>query len=65
MECQGDFVRGDADAVIHYAYGFNSTGPDLDNDLGSTGVDGVFQQLLDHRRRPLHHLTGGDPGCQV
>ena len=29
------------------------------NALG-TGVEGVLEQLLDHGRRPLHHLTGSD-----
>ena len=24
------------------------------------GIQGVFHQLLDHRRRPFHHLAGGD-----
>ena len=25
-----------------------------------TGIDGVFQQLLDDRGRPVHHLAGSD-----
>ena len=33
---------------------------DLYSDLGSSGVHGVFQQLLDHGGRTLHHLAGGD-----
>ena len=31
-----------------------------DLDLARAGVDGVLDQLLDHARRPLHHLAGGD-----
>ncbi|MFV8222622.1 hypothetical protein [Faecalibacterium hattorii] len=40
----------------------SSTPPDLDghSDLRCTGIDGIFQQLLDHRRGPLNDLTGGD-----
>ena len=33
---------------------------DLDGDLGSTGVHGVFQQLLGNAGGPLHNLAGGD-----
>ena len=33
---------------------------DMDIDAGGAGVHTVFQQLLDHRGRPLHHLAGGD-----
>ena len=29
------------------------------------GIDGVLDQLLDHARRPLHHLAGGDAIDQV
>ncbi len=29
-------------------------------DAGRAGVDGVLDQLLNHARRPLHHLAGGD-----
>ena len=28
---------------------------------GCAGVDGVFNQFLDRRRRPLDHLARGDP----
>ena len=34
--------------------------PDFQCDLGGPGVHGIFQQLLGHGGRPLHHLTGGD-----
>ena len=44
-----------ADLDQLYAAGFNA-----DGDLRCTGIDGVFQQFLDHRCRALHHLTGGD-----
>ena len=38
---------------------------DLNSDLLGTGIDGVFQQFLDDRRRPLHHLTGGNELCHL
>ncbi len=33
---------------------------DLDADAVCSGVQGVLQQFLDHRCRPVHHLAGGD-----
>jgi hypothetical protein len=33
---------------------------DLDADAAGAGVQGVLQQFLDHRGRPVHHLAGGD-----
>ena len=33
---------------------------DLDLDASRAGVERVLHQLLDHRRRPLDHLAGGD-----
>ena len=33
---------------------------DFDADAGGAGVEGVLQQLLDHRGGPVHHLAGGD-----
>ena len=34
--------------------------PDFYGDLGGTGIHGIFQQLLDHGGRTLHHFAGGD-----
>ena len=33
---------------------------DLNGDLGSAGVNGVFQQFLYNGSGALYHLTGGD-----
>ena len=33
---------------------------DADLDARGAGVEGVFEHLLDHGRRPLHHFAGGD-----
>ena len=32
-----------------------------DFDFFRTGIQGIFHQLLDHRGRPFHHLSGGYP----
>ncbi len=46
-------VVGDADQAAAAA-----VGDDLD--LGRAGIERVLDQLLDHARRPLDHLAGGD-----
>ena len=46
-------VVGDADPPPAAAIG-------EDVDPAGAGVDGVFDQFLDHARRPFHHLAGGD-----
>ncbi len=46
-------VVGDPDQGFSAPFHFDPDAPAL-------GIDGVFQQLLDHRRRPFHHLAGGD-----
>ena len=46
-------VVGDADQLA-------SAPLDLDADAGSSGIEGILQQLLDDRSRPVHHLAGGD-----
>src|SRR4029077_20470261 len=33
---------------------------DLNLDAGGTGVEGVFEELLDDRSRAFHDLAGGD-----
>jgi hypothetical protein len=38
---------------------------DFDQDLPGTGIERVFQQLLDRGRRPFNHLAGGDFVAEV
>ena len=52
-------------AVVHHPHQRNPAAPDTDFDFARPGVDAVFDQLLDHRRRSLdhfarRHLTGED-----
>ena len=51
-------VVGDADQALAAAGGD-------DVDPLRTGIERVLHQLLHHRRRPLHHLAGGDLVDQV
>ena len=55
-----DILGINAGAVIADLDQLYAAGLDAYGDLRCTGVDGVFQQLLDYRCRALHHLTGGD-----
>ena len=61
----GNFFGGDPVAVVDDLNLLNATGLDLNRDLAGPGVDGVFDQFFDHRRRTFHHLSGGDLGGQA
>ena len=60
QECRAGILGGHAAAVVRHPQKGHAAVPDLDGHLCSPGVHGVFQQLLGHRGRPLHHLTGSD-----
>ncbi len=46
-------LSDDADELAAAAF-------DFDADAGGAGVERVFEQLLDHGRRTVHHFAGGD-----
>ena len=50
----------DAAAVVGHPQVFDPAVLDFDGDGGGTGVDRVFDQLLDDRSRPFDNLPGGD-----
>ena len=56
----GQLVRRDAAAVVADAKIRHAAVLDLHGHGGGAGVDRVFQKLLDHAGRTLHHFTGGD-----
>ena len=47
-----------ADTVIHYTNQTGTASFYLDINPTGSGIQRIFQQLLDHRSRPFHHLTG-------
>ncbi len=53
-------VAGHAGAVVEHADQVAAAALDLHRHLARPGVERVLHQLLDHRGRPLHHLTGCD-----
>ena len=59
-ESRWDILSINTGAVIADLDQLYAAGLDAYGDLRCTGVDGVFQKLLDHRCGALHHLTGGD-----
>jgi hypothetical protein len=57
---QRQVLGGDAVAVVTDANQANAAFLQLDVDPPGAGIERVFHQLFDHRRRPLDHFTGGD-----
>jgi hypothetical protein len=59
-ESQGQFLGRDAAAVVDDADQLAAAVFNLDDDVGGPGIEGVFDQFLDHRSGALDHLAGGD-----
>ena len=59
-ESRWDILGINTGAVIADLDQLYAAGLDAYGDLRCTGVDGVFQKLLNHRCGALYHLTGGD-----
>ena len=57
---QRQVIGRNAAAIIAHPQQLDAALLDVDVNAFGTGVEAVFQQLLDHRRRSLHHLAGGD-----
>ena len=53
-------IAAHARAVIGHAHQASPARPNFDRDFLRPGIEGVFDQFLDHARRPLHHFAGGD-----
>ena len=53
-------LRRHAAAVVRHAQKAHAAASDLDGDVPRAGVDGVFDQLLHGRGRPLDDLAGRD-----
>ncbi len=62
---QRQLLGRDAAAVVGDGDAFDAAFLQPHGDLGGAGVEGVFQQFLDHGGGPLHHLAGGDLGNQL
>ncbi len=57
---QPGFLGRHTAAVVHHADEPPPARLDLDIDAVGAGVDGILGELLDHRGRPLDHLTSRD-----
>ncbi len=60
LERQQRIVPHHAMAIVENADQFAATALDLNPDPGRARIQRVLQQFLHHRRRPFHHLTGGN-----
>jgi len=60
LEGQQRVVAQHAAAIVGDADEAPAAGFHLHADLGGAGVQAIFEQLLDHRGRPLDHFSGGD-----
>ncbi len=60
LDGEREILRRHAATVVDDAQQPAPTGLDLHGDRARAGVDGVLDQFLHGRGRPLHHLAGGD-----
>ena len=59
-EGQGQVLRAHAAPVVGDADAPGTTLHEVQADLAGPGVQGVLQELLDHRCRAFDYLPGGD-----
>src|SRR6185437_2842305 len=64
-EGQRHIIRRDARAVVADADQVEAAARDLQPNRAGVGVQRVLDQLFDHRRGPLDHLSGGDLGGDI
>jgi hypothetical protein len=57
---QRQVIGRNAATVVAHPQQFDAALLNIDVDAPGTGVEAVFQQLLDHRSRAFNHLTGGN-----
>ena len=60
LKSQRQLLGRDSGAVIDDPDQVPAGAANLDRDAPGARVEGVLDQLLDDRRRPLDHLPGGD-----
>ena len=60
LEGKIDLGGGNAAAVVAHAHQAQAALARLDANLRRAGVDGIVQQLFDHRRRTFDDFAGGD-----
>ena len=65
QKCRSDVLGQDAAPVVGDAKIRDPPVAKLHGHMLRSRVNGVFQQLLDHRAGPFHHLAGGDQVGQL
>ena len=64
-EGNGSVFGSHAAAVVRNPEKGHAAVPDFHGDLGSACIHGVFQELLHHGGRPLHHFACGNEVCNM
>ena len=59
-QCQRQFLLRDAAAIVGDADQFDATFFQTDLHCRSTGIEGVFEQFLEHGGRAFDDLASGD-----
>ena len=58
LQAHAGVGRAHAGPVVHHLHQLLAGLFHNELHLGGVGIDGIFQQLLDHRGGTLHHLAG-------
>ncbi len=64
-QCQRQLVAGDAAAVVNDANQLDAAFLELDLEGRAAGVEGIFQQFLEYRGRPIDDFAGSDLADQA
>jgi DNA-binding SARP family transcriptional activator len=59
-EREGEVLACDPGAVVVHLHPPRAAFDERHAELARAGIEAVFDQLLEHRRRPLDHLAGRD-----
>ena len=65
LKGQQRIVAHHAAAVVDHPHQLAAAAFHLDPDASRPGIKSIFEQLLHHRRWPLHHLARGNLVCHL
>src|SRR5687767_13727749 len=65
LKCKDGVVASHPFTVVAHPHQTSPSEFDVDHEARRSGVDGILDELLYHRRRALDDLAGGDLICQI